>query len=528
MLQIRNIVSWCIRVSLVVLLILLSSCSKKISPSFKYNAYLDDFHNFVINDSLRFIHKTYGNMDFPKSKKDLLSFLESNFPKANGVLLGADSKDTSNIKYAILLNPINKKELLKSDYYTRDTLMNGNDYVFISNQKWTLQGWDLENSFIDAFYVGEDYQKEIPGVFDFQDYCSQSITFLSCLKGYLDYPNLDETTNIFKFQFALTYSSFLGDNYKYDSLLKKYNSKEDLSDLAKRLQKTGVSGWANIKRDILNLSKDSQILMFSENHFKPLHRKTITSLLQELKKQGYNYLALEALAMGSDSLLNKGSNVLTSMGFYTREQNYVELIETAQNLGFTFVSYDDFAKDRELSQATNIFNKTIKKDPNAKVIVLAGFGHIYEGPISNGNQMMSGHLKSISGIDPLTISQTIFPKHNFKNLNKSLLLKTEEIPLEYRKKTDFVLIYPEYFETMVDQQSANFSYKNTNNFDIQLDFYRSEDLEHDYSHVKMPPIKSILVPSNKMIEIHLKPGNKYKYFVKDQKSITHDKGSLDL
>ncbi len=74
--------------------------------------------------------------------------------------------------------------------------------------------------------------------------------------------------------------------------------------------------------------------MFNENHFKRLHRKTVTRLLPELRNQGFKYLALEAPSISSDSLLNAGSKVMNTMGFYTCEQNWVELLETAQDLGF--------------------------------------------------------------------------------------------------------------------------------------------------------------------------------------------------
>ncbi len=507
--------------------IVVSSCAKKISPLYKYNTYLDDFENFVINDSIEFIHKTYGNIDFPRSKEALSIFIDSNFPGLNGVLLAANSRDTVDIKYAILINPSGKKKLRKGNYHLRDTVIDNNHYVFVSNRKWTLQGWDLKNPIIDAFYVGKDYQKYIPGLFDFQSSCSQTITFLRCLKGYGDYPNLDDSVESMKLQMQLTYASFLGENYLYDQLLKKYNSKKDLSKEVSELRINGVSGWSEISDRIIELSKEKQIIMFSENHFKPQHRKTVTALLPELRKQGYSYLALEALSNGSDSLLNKGSEVLNTMGFYTREQNFVELLETAQNLGFTIVSYDEFIKERELAQAKNLLAKTLQHDPKAKIVVLAGFGHINEGPNKSGNQMMAGYLKSISGIDPITISQTVFSKHSVKGLSEILFTESEYIPTEYRKKTDFTLIHPDGLGTPKNQK-VNFSYKNPNDFDIQLGIYRTEDLEHAFSYAKMPPIRSVLVPSNGMIEIYLKTGETYKYYVLDEKSLKRDEGDIQL
>ena len=506
---------------------LIFSCSRKISPLNSYNLYLDDFNNYVINDSLKFIHKTYGNIEFPKTKKKLSSLLNESFPEANGVLIGAQSLDSTNIKYAILINPKKKELLTKNSYFTRDTIIGESHYLFISNNKWALQGWELKNAFIDAFYIGDSYREKIPGIFDFQNSCSQSSTFLRCLKGYLDFPNYDKPTNDIKLQLALTYSSFLGQNYIYNELLRKYNSKEDLSKEIEGLKKIGIEGWTNAQKKILDLSNDNQVLMFSENHFKPQHRKTITYLLPKLKEQGFKYLALEALSPEADSLLNTGARVLNSTGFYTREQNYVELLETAQNEGFILISYDDFTSNRELKQAQNIFDKTLKMDPNSKIVVLAGFGHINESIDSKGNYLMAGHFKKISGIDPLTISQTTFSKHSFDKLYTSLLVECKDLPYEDKKKTDFALIQSKNFG-IESTQNANFKYHNEHDFDTQLDIYRLEDLEHKYSHVKMPPLRSILVPKGEKVGLHLATGKTYKYFVSNKKAIMVDEGDIKL
>ena len=58
---------------------------------------------------------------------------------------------------------------------------------------------------------------------------------------------------------------------------------------------------------------------------------------------------------------------------------------------------------REIGQAKNI-NKILEKDPDAKIVLHVGSGHIREDSSEYG-LLMAAHLKRMSGIDPLTINQ---------------------------------------------------------------------------------------------------------------------------
>ncbi|MGB1243339.1 MAG: hypothetical protein ACPG49_12500, partial [Chitinophagales bacterium] len=62
-------------------------------------------------------------------------------------------------------------------------------------------------------------------------------------------------------------------------------------------------------------------------------------------------------------------------------------------------------KEREIGQAINI-KKILDKDPQAKIFVHAGFGHIKEDTtLSNWGKAMAGRFKEFTGINPLTIDQ---------------------------------------------------------------------------------------------------------------------------
>ena len=154
---------------------------------------------------------------------------------------------------------------------------------------------------------------------------------------------------------------------------------------------------------ILAQAKQHQLVMFNEEHTQPRGRWLVGSLLPELYEQGFRYLALEGLeAADSAGVQQRGYPVATS-GFYTNEPQYGNLIRQARRLGFRVVAYDATGDDRERQQASNLLAATLGPHPQARVVVLAGHGHINENPVA---QSMATWVHKLSGIDPLTIEQT--------------------------------------------------------------------------------------------------------------------------
>lgn len=501
----------------VLVITLLSSCAKRVHPYFDMNVYLNDFNNYVINDSLNLLHKTYGNIEFIDNRNDLKELLRNDFGELNNVLIfgTGENFDYSLYSYAILLNPKNTKYARNELYYSRDTIIGKNKFVMIANGRKPSDPKEVfapDDS--DIIYVDDNYDTLLPSIYNFRSYCSQSSDFYNCLNAYLDYPIIDDSTEYTKLQFQLNYSSFLGNNTIYRNLLSKWDNKTVSLEVYERVKEESTKGWQKIKQELLFMSDTAQIIMFSENHFKPKHRKTLTLLLPELRKQGYSYLALEALSEEADSLLNNGSHVLNSMGYYTREQNYIELLETAQELGFEFVSYDDFSqKDRELAQADNIYLKTIKKNPQAKVIVLAGFGHIREEANDRGILMMAGHLKHTYGLDPITVTQTAFTRYAYQG-NEMVLLESNLLPEEFQKSTDYTLNVP---DGLIENKDYNYSYTNRRDFAVQLSIYKADYLNHNYSYSNLPPSKAFLLENGETYQTTLDNGTTYKYYIIDEK-----------
>ena len=154
--------------------------------------------------------------------------------------------------------------------------------------------------------------------------------------------------------------------------------------------------------EVLRQTAATSLVLFNENHVQPKGRYWLRSLLPALYQQGFRYLALEAL--GDDAGLPRRGYPTLGSGFYLREPQLANLVRDALVLGFTLVPYDTMSDNREHDQAQNLWRRSLSQDPQAKVVVLAGFGHIDErtGP----RKSMAGWLQELSGINPLTINQT--------------------------------------------------------------------------------------------------------------------------
>ena len=159
---------------------------------------------------------------------------------------------------------------------------------------------------------------------------------------------------------------------------------------------------------ILTKADSFQVIMLNEAHHSNLHRDFTTRLLEDLYQKGFKYLGFEALNVG-DTTINDRKLPLQSSGYYTKEPSFGNLIRTALEIGYTIFGYDvstgGTAKEREIRQAEAI-QKIIDREPNAKILIHAGFDHIREDEnFGSWEKAMAGRFKEFTGIDPLTIDQ---------------------------------------------------------------------------------------------------------------------------
>lgn len=163
-----------------------------------------------------------------------------------------------------------------------------------------------------------------------------------------------------------------------------------------------------------------QVVITNEAHYQPQNRVFTSLLLEKLYQQGFRYLCVEDLSKEDtiwkskeDKELNSRKYPLKTTGFYLDEPQYGNLVRQALRLGYTLVAYEHYASEikdpgermmgREKGQAKNIA-EILQKDPQAKILVHCGYGHLNEN-IKDSMGLMAAMLKLNFNVDPLTIDQ---------------------------------------------------------------------------------------------------------------------------
>lgn len=223
----------------------------------------------------------------------------------------------------------------------------------------------------------------------------------------------------------------------------------------------------SVNEFLRNHAEEYSLIMFNEAHHSAQHRMLTRAALPMLKAAGFTYLALEALRNPpSDTPSFSGRDYpLRTDGYYVQEPQFGNLIREALALGFTLVPYEctrlqwetmpqgnTSMNFRDSCQAQNIYQQTFGVDPQAKVVVHAGLGHIDEegGPVS---KPMGAYLKALAQTDPLTLDQTRLretPHQAFEEHPYRWVLSSFEIeqPSVLQKKDG--TLYASWMEGLVD------------------------------------------------------------------------------
>ena len=176
--------------------------------------------------------------------------------------------------------------------------------------------------------------------------------------------------------------------------------------------------------EILKHTASRQLVLLNEAHYQPLNRVFTRSLLMGLYRQGFRYLCLEDLGNGpdADANLNQRKYPVQDAGYYSIEPQYGDLERYALQLGFTLVPYEyvptekatDFMAQmlaRESGQARNI-QQLLVRDPQAKIVVHCGYGHLIKNLNPDGNfGFMGAFLKKYTGLEPFAIHQVDLLEH---------------------------------------------------------------------------------------------------------------------
>ncbi len=189
------------------------------------------------------------------------------------------------------------------------------------------------------------------------------------------------------------------------------------------------AGLNNVIAAIAERAAFHRIIIINESHTVTRHRETVRQLLPKLRAQGYTVFAAETF---SNSVVGKTAIaehadlawVHRTDGYYSNEPVFGRLIRRAKSLGFKLAAYEDihdpndvktYTVDediarRENGQARNLASLLKTMAQNEKLIVYAGYSHAKEVPdvTRSGKETtwMAARLKAITGLDPLTVSQT--------------------------------------------------------------------------------------------------------------------------
>jgi len=223
--------------------------------------------------------------------------------------------------------------------------------------------------------------------------------------------NTNSTFRVIFGQYLSWYQTFIGD---YPDALRSFSIHQAAlpDDNPSPLGEPGYHAVPALSY-LPQLAKNYRAVFLNEAHNVPLTRSLTVQLLKALRAEGFNYFAAETLYR-SDSGLQKRGYPTAASGFYMREPVYAEMVRTALKLGYKVIPYeadDDHTGDaREAQQAQNIYD-VLKSDPTARIVVNGGYAHIQKSGKFLGAQSMAEHFQKLSGIEPLSIEQTMLISH---------------------------------------------------------------------------------------------------------------------
>jgi hypothetical protein len=182
--------------------------------------------------------------------------------------------------------------------------------------------------------------------------------------------------------------------------------------------------------EIVRRARSTRIVILNEDHWVPRDRAFALQVARALRPLGYDVLAAEtfsnppepASAEEMRAKLERDGYPRRSSGYYTQDPVFSDFVRQALHMGYhpapyeatthvpTDTPYDSIVR-REQEQADSLIAHALKAYPRSKILVYVGFDHVTEAamPFNGGKEIewMAARLKRLSGIDPLTIDQTV-------------------------------------------------------------------------------------------------------------------------
>lgn len=181
----------------------------------------------------------------------------------------------------------------------------------------------------------------------------------------------------------------------------------------------------NAIQAIVAAAKGRRIVMLNEAHHVSRTRAFAREVALRLRNEGFSLFAAETFSNKPDGAaprLNTGAPVTTELGLYASDPVFADLLRSARATGFRFVPYEqtseqskarsavagkiDFVGAREEAEAVNFIAGVLDANPDARVLVHCGFGHLSKFVGPGKPRMFAARLKEKTGIDPLSVSQS--------------------------------------------------------------------------------------------------------------------------
>lgn len=143
-------------------------------------------------------------------------------------------------------------------------------------------------------------------------------------------------------------------------------------------------------------ARANQFLLFGESHDSPRTRVFMASMIKTLKEEGFSFLAIEVDHQDQrlvDEYARTGNKAVLA-GHWWINDEYIEILDAARSHGLKLVCIDDayFHDERDGLRRLKV-NKVmfrhlkevcLDQEPEAKVAVYIGAGHIYKSKLSLG------------------------------------------------------------------------------------------------------------------------------------------------
>ena len=219
-------------------------------------------------------------------------------------------------------------------------------------------------------------------------------------------------------QYLSWYQTFIGD---YPDALQSFSIKESplADDAPSPLGQPGLHPVPALTY-IPTLAKSYKAVFLNEAHNVPLTRSLTVQLLKALRDEGFNTFAAETLYRSDIDALRKRGYPIATSGFYTREPIYAEMVREALQLGYKVVAYeadDQYQGDAREAQQARTLAKLFKDDPNTRLVVNGGYAHIQKQGRFLGGQSMAEHFIEDTGMQPLSVEQTMLISHDGSSMD---------------------------------------------------------------------------------------------------------------